>query len=89
MVRVRPPLVMGLMCALIGTTVPIRLIARAESTSANRARTDAAQLSVVSQDPYTEPTTFHRTEVEPDTFAFGSTIVSSETRRGTSWRIRS
>ena len=77
MVRVRPLLVMGLMSALIGTTAPIRSIARAQNTSANRATTDAAQLSVVSQDPYTEPTTFHRTQVEPDTFAFGSTIVSA------------
>ena len=77
MVRVRPLLVMGLFCALIGTTVPIRSIAQAENTPAKRATTAAAQLSVVSQDPYTEATTFHRTEVEPDTFAFGSTIVSA------------
>src|SRR5262245_47609514 len=33
-------------------------------------------LAVVSEDPYTNPDTYHRTQVEPDTFAFGSTIVS-------------
>jgi hypothetical protein len=31
----------------------------------------------VSSDPYTNTTSQHRTEVEPDTFAFGSTIVSA------------
>jgi hypothetical protein len=31
----------------------------------------------VSSDPFTNPTSQHATEVEPDTFAFGSTIVSA------------
>src|SRR5215208_3784217 len=31
----------------------------------------------VSSDPFTNTTSQHRTEVEPDTFAFGSTIVSA------------
>jgi len=31
----------------------------------------------VSSDPYTNSTSQHRTEVEPDTFSFGSTIVSA------------
>lgn len=31
----------------------------------------------ISSDPYTNTTSQHRTEVEPDTFAFGSTIVST------------
>src|SRR4029453_15811959 len=34
-------------------------------------------LTQVSSDPYTNPPSQHRTEVEPDTFAFGSTIVSA------------
>jgi hypothetical protein len=33
-------------------------------------------LAVVSEDPYTNPGTYHRTQVEPDSFAFGSTVVS-------------
>ena len=31
----------------------------------------------ISTDPFTNPTSQHRTEVEPDTFSFGSTIVST------------
>src|SRR5438067_1427448 len=31
----------------------------------------------ISTDPYTNPTSQHQTEVEPDTFAAGSTIVSA------------
>jgi hypothetical protein len=31
----------------------------------------------INTDPYTNPTSFHATEVEPDTFAFGSTIVAA------------
>ena len=31
----------------------------------------------ISSDPYTNTTSQHKTEVEPDTFAFGSTIVSA------------
>jgi BNR repeat protein len=37
----------------------------------------APQLLQLSSDPYTNSTSQHRTEVEPDTFAFGSTIVST------------
>src|SRR5260370_17661692 len=37
----------------------------------------AAGLVQVSSDPFTNTTSQHRTEVEPDTFAFGSTIVSA------------
>lgn len=34
-------------------------------------------IKVVSLDPYTNTSSFHKTEVEPDTFSFGSTIVSA------------
>lgn len=37
----------------------------------------AATLVLVSTDPYTNTTSSHKTEVEPDTFSFGSTIVSA------------
>jgi hypothetical protein len=36
----------------------------------------AVPVTQVSADPYTNTTSFHQTEVEPDTFSFGSTIVS-------------
>lgn len=34
-------------------------------------------LTQISSDPYTNPTSQHKTQVEPDTFAFGSTIVAA------------
>jgi len=36
-----------------------------------------AALTQISSDPFTNSTSFHRTQVEPDTFSFGSTIVST------------
>src|ERR671930_1081364 len=37
----------------------------------------AATLVKISTDPYTNPESVHKTEVEPDTFAFGNTIVAA------------
>src|SRR5215208_4644661 len=37
----------------------------------------AVPLTMVSQDPYTNAASQHQTEVEPDTFSFGSTIISA------------
>src|SRR5690349_2908407 len=34
-------------------------------------------LTRVSADPFTNPTSQHATEVEPDTYAFGSTVVAA------------
>src|SRR5205823_12740161 len=34
-------------------------------------------LTQVSSDPFTNATSFHATELEPDNFAFGSTVVSA------------
>ena len=34
-------------------------------------------ITQISSDPYTNPTSQHRTEVEPDTLSAGSTIVSA------------
>jgi hypothetical protein len=39
--------------------------------------TSATGLTLVSTDPYTNTSSQHATEVEPDTFAYGGTIVSS------------
>src|SRR5262245_14385052 len=47
-------------------------------TQVGAARAQApTSLVIVSQDPYTNPRSFHRTQVEPDSFAFGSTMVSA------------
>ena len=37
----------------------------------------AVPLTRVSTDPYTNAASQHQTEVEPDTFSFGSTIISA------------
>src|SRR5690242_20668480 len=39
--------------------------------------TAAPSLTRISSDPYTNSTSQHATEVEPDTFSYGSTIVSA------------
>src|SRR3989454_5541151 len=39
--------------------------------------TATVPLTKLSSDPYTNSTSQHATEVEPDTFAFGSTIVTA------------
>jgi hypothetical protein len=41
------------------------------------ASTALAAIKVVSTDPYTNTTSYHKTEVEPDTFSWQSTIVSA------------
>jgi hypothetical protein len=41
------------------------------------ALTFAASLIQISSDPFTNTTSNHKTEVEPDTFAFGNTIVAT------------
>ena len=51
--------------ALLGTFAAIALFALAAAASAN------VPLTRVSADPFTNPTSQHATEVEPDTFAFG------------------
>jgi len=43
--------------------------------SASGAALANVPIKIVSLDPYTNTTSFHRTEVEPDTFSFGNTIV--------------
>src|SRR5512142_958452 len=58
--------------ALIGILAAVALaLASPLSAAANVA------LLQISSDPYTNSTAQHRTEVEPDTFANGSTIVSA------------
>jgi hypothetical protein len=59
------------LATLLPAVVVGGLLAAATPASANVAVTQ------VSTDPYTDAQAQHRTEVEPDTFAFGSTIVSA------------
>src|SRR5947199_3101861 len=50
------------------------LVALSFPAFASAAHTNPVQIS---SDPFTNSTSQHRTEVEPDTFAFGSTIVAA------------
>src|SRR5882724_11560413 len=46
-------------------------------TTTTSTSTTTTSLVLLSTDPYTNPTSQHQTEVEPDTFAFGNTVVSA------------
>src|SRR6476620_7406896 len=56
---------------LAAGTIAAMLVFGTAAASAN------VPLSQISTDPFTNSTSQHRTEVEPDTYAFGSTIVSA------------
>lgn len=57
--------------ALLAPAVVAGMLLAAGPASAN------AQVNQVSSDPFTDVQAQHQTEVEPDTFAFGNTIVSA------------
>jgi hypothetical protein len=57
-----------------GTALAVALLFTLMSTLTAFANFPLLQIS---SDPYTNTTSQHKTEVEPDTFAFGSTIVST------------
>src|SRR5262249_1688750 len=57
--------------ALLGTLATTVLLALATAASAN------VPLTPVSPDPLTKPPSQHATEVEPDTFAFGATVLAA------------
>ncbi len=67
---------------LVATMVPGmaagEVPARASTTRPRASPTSPTiPLTLVSEDPYTNANSYHRTEVEPDSFAFGSTIVTT------------
>ncbi len=47
------------------------------ASAAPAAKPQAEKLLQLSSDPYTNKSSQHKTEVEPDTFSYGSTIVSA------------
>src|SRR3954464_7105304 len=57
--------------ALLGAFAAAALLTWAAPARAN------VPLTRVSSDPFTNPTSQHATEVEPDTFAHGSTVVGT------------
>src|SRR6266568_6515259 len=60
-------------CTFLAFTVSLVLLL---STSIG-ALASGGGLTRISSDPYTNTTSNHKTEVEPDTLAFGNTIVSA------------
>jgi hypothetical protein len=63
----------SILLVLLVSSIAVRASGDPQST----VEASTTQLAVVSEDPYTNRNTFHRTEAEPDTFAFGSTVVST------------
>jgi len=65
--------------SIASTLTLLALILSLGFAVASRAQTHAAaeQLTQLSSDPYTNPDSNHKTQVEPDTFAFGNTIVAA------------
>src|SRR3954452_5155146 len=63
----------------LSLTVVAGLVAAAAGITAGPATPAYANVALtrVSTDPYTDTAAQHRTEVEPDTFAYGSTIVAA------------
>jgi hypothetical protein len=74
--RTRPLLWMVVLAATSSVMLLIGIDAIAASSSGPRAPGASSNLAVVSEDPYTNLGTYHRTQVEPDSSAFGSTVVS-------------
>ena len=75
-----------LLGTLSGFDTQIEASAKTSASTVAKSAVQAPELSVVSEDPYTNPGTYHRTQVEPDTAAFGSTIVSVfQTGRSYEW----
>jgi hypothetical protein len=76
-VSLRRRLSLGLSAAAIAATVAPVLAAPAASDDAATSAWADESIIQVSDDPFTNAGSQHRTEVEPDTFAFGSTWVSA------------
>ncbi len=62
---------------IVVTLLAVMLSLAFAVTSYGQARAAGEQLTQISSDPYTNTASQHKTEVEPDTFAFGKTVVST------------
>src|SRR3989441_4424572 len=58
-------------------TCPSTTSTTTSTTTTTSTSTTTTSLVLLSTDPYTDQTSQHQTEVEPDTFAFGNTVVSA------------
>jgi hypothetical protein len=67
----------GLALAAVLLAAAAWFVSAGSATDGVVRRVANAPIIQVSDDPFTNPTSQHRTEVEPDTFAFGSTWVTA------------
>ena len=70
---------MSVFVAAAATVLAVTATGPASAFSPTAAPDDAdrrVRLTKVSHDPYTNPNAYHQTELEPDTYAWGDTIVS-------------
>src|SRR6266700_2327543 len=65
----------ALMLVALAVSLVFTLATRAKSSHA--ASPDSLSITQISSDPYTNADSQHQTEVEPDTFSAGKTIVSA------------
>ncbi|HJP78324.1 MAG TPA: putative Ig domain-containing protein [Pseudonocardiaceae bacterium] len=66
----------GLPALVVATATALAVAAPATATPATPATPAAPTMTQISSDPYSDSQAQHATEVEPDTFSFGSTVVS-------------
>jgi len=69
-------MVVALIASLLAADADHATAERGNWEGAVSGRSLQPTIAVVSEDPYTNPGTYHRTQVEPDTFSFGSKTVS-------------
>ena len=84
---VRARLIVAVALLVLSTLSGVQLTLATTVADISSSRLEGTfQLGVVSEDPYTNPGTYHRTQVEPDSAAFGSTIVSAfQSGRSQEW----
>jgi hypothetical protein len=61
----------------IGTLIGVGVVAAPRVAAIPRAAVSAEAPTQISSDPFTNSTSQHKTQVEPDTFSFGKTIVAA------------
>ncbi len=69
--------VLALAATMADLQIQAPAIAEAGTSMGGASAVQAPELTVVSQDPYTNRNTYHRTEAEPDTATDGSTVVAT------------
>ena len=67
----------GIGTGMLTLVTVVGVVAASPPASATGSTPHPARLAEVSSDPFTNPSSYHATQVEPDTYAAGSTIVGA------------